>query len=841
MLGISQQNRDRLAFLLRDPFVRIAAGILALFAFLYMFPILPAAGRAWMQPSGGTILLLTVAMVAFQSQRKKTAAASVRIFWNLLTVSVGFWVLVRCLHAFAPGIARTIVPDILIAFFYFFFLAAADRKPHKEEGESHAGWSGELAKYGRSLITVGLLVYFALLPSLLPHGEGWTWLPSLAFIVAMDLVLVLRFGHLWKTCSSGQWKTVYGLLVVTVSIWIGTDFSELLSQMGILHWERGGWSDLAWIFPHLTFIMAARVPQDDLSPEEIAEDTLPELEPVESLIRSRSFLVAYAVALPVMHFGLYSLDILDPVLRDSREVVVLLIVLVLGTLALADRVYLERRSRSVFQGWKLAEGALRSSERRYRALVENGQGLICTHDLEENFLSVNPAAAHLLGYGPEEMVGKNFREFLAPWSLERIEEYLGHLKRDKTDSGLLRVLAKDGTERVWIYQSTLFHEPGQAPVVLGHAQDITERIRVEEALRRSEAKFRTLVEDAPNAIVITSLTGQFVQVNRAAEKMFGYASDELLEQGIELLIPERFHQVHRQHLAQYAAAPQPRPMGAGLDLFARRKDGSEFPVEIGLGIFETEEGMLVGATVLDITDRKEVEKLKDELISMVSHELRTPLTSIRGSLGLLAAGLLGKVSGKAKHMLEVATNNTDRLVRLINDILDIQRMEAGRVAMVPTACNAAELMDSVRESMQPVAEEAGVTLQVDLVSAPLWADHDRIIQVLTNLISNGIKFSSEGGTVRLLAESREQEFLFQVKDEGRGIPSHQQEAVFDRFQQVDVSDARVKGGAGLGLAISRKIVEEHGGRIWVESAPGQGSTFSFTLPLKVESPVSESV
>jgi PAS domain S-box-containing protein len=473
--------------------------------------------------------------------------------------------------------------------------------------------------------------------------------------------------------------------------------------------------------------------------------------------------------------------------------------------------------------------------------VESGQGLICTHDLEENLLSVNPAAAHLLGYEPAEMVGRNFRKFLAPWSLERVEEYLGYLERDETDSGLLRVLAKDGTERVWVYKSTLFNEPGADPVVLGHAQDITERIRAEEALRRSEAKFRTLVEDAPNAIVITSLTGQIVQINRAVEKMFGHTSGELLGQGIELLIPERFHESHRQLLEKFAVNPVPRPMSTALELYARRKDGNEFPVEIGLGIFETEEGILVGATVLDITERKELESLKDELISIVSHELRTPLTSIRGSLGLLAAGLLGKISGKARHMLEVATNNTDRLVRLINDILDIQRMDAGRMEMVSTVCNAAELMDSVCESLQPVAEEAGVTLRVDSVSVPLWADSDRIIQVLTNLISNAVKFSPEGGTVRLQAENQEGEILFQVSDEGRGIPSHKQGAIFDRFQQVDVSDARVKVGAGLGLAISRKIVEEHGGRIWVESASGQGSTFFFTLPLKVESPISKSL
>ena len=840
-MGISEQNRDRLDFFLQDPLVRFFLLVFLIISIVYIFPILSPDQMEALSYYYADLAFLSLLLFGLQYRLGRLERKEERIFWHLLTIAFVFWWSTEVLGIIAPALEETNLPDILIAVHYFFLLIAIDNKPHLRWGRSEVASGIRIAGSGGTLFVMGLLVYFVLISSPWSQEEPLLLQPSLAFIVVLDLFLIIRFIHLFHICRSGRWRVLYGWMVLAIALGTVMDFLSLLIESGKLHWVNGSLLGVLWMLPFVPWVAAIQLRHYDFPPEETKHHEGYRYEPVEKFIRSRNYRVIYAIVLPVIHFGLYAFNILDSELRDAREVVVLVSVLALGALALVDRMHLEGRSHAVFRDWRQAEEALRLSERRYRSLVDSSQGLICTHDMEERFLSVNPAAAHLLGYEPEEMVGRNFREFLAPWSLERIEEYLEYLKRDETDSGLLRVLAKDGTERVWVYKSTLLSEPGQAPVVLGHAQDITERIRAEEALRRSEAKFRTLVEDAPNAIVITSLTGQIVQVNRTAEKMFGYASDELLGQGIELLIPEQFHKVHRQHLAQYAAAPQSRPMGADLKLYARRKDGNEFPVEIGLGIFETEEGPLVGATVLDITERKEVENLKDELISIVSHELRTPLTSIRGSLGLLAAGLLGKISGKAKHMLEVATNNTDRLVRLLNDILDIQRMEAGRIQMVPTVCDARELMESVGESMQPMAEEAGVTLQVDSASAPLWADHDRIIQVLTNLISNAIKFSSAGGTVRLLAQSRGDEILFQVCDEGRGIPSHKQEVIFDRFQQVDVSDARVKGGAGLGLAISRKIVEEHGGRIWVESAPGQGSTFSFTLPLKVKSPVAESV
>ncbi|MBD2155633.1 CHASE2 domain-containing protein [Leptolyngbya sp. FACHB-16] len=260
----------------------------------------------------------------------------------------------------------------------------------------------------------------------------------------------------------------------------------------------------------------------------------------------------------------------------------------------------------------------------------------------------------------------------------------------------------------------------------------------------------------------------------------------------------------------------------------------------------------------DITERQQIEQMKSDFVAMASHELRTPLTSMRGSLGLLMTGKLGTFSDKGQRMLEIATGNIDRLLRLVNDILDLERIESGEITLSPQVCNLADVMTQAVEIMQAMADKADVELVLTPIVMQTWADPDCLLQVLTNLISNAIKFSPAGGKVWLRAKqlsamtdsdedlnnvSKDQDFvissllkhstgsiLLWVEDQGRGIPADKLERVFDRFQQVDVSDARQKGGSGLGLAICRSIVQKHGGTIWVESTVGKGSSFYLLIP-----------
>jgi signal transduction histidine kinase len=247
------------------------------------------------------------------------------------------------------------------------------------------------------------------------------------------------------------------------------------------------------------------------------------------------------------------------------------------------------------------------------------------------------------------------------------------------------------------------------------------------------------------------------------------------------------------------------------------------------------------ALASDISDRKAIERMKDEFISVVSHELRTPLTSIHSSLKILATGKLGSLSSGGERMLKIADEQTERLVHLVNNVLDLQRIQSGKITMNKQACQAQELMFEAVQAMKSLAQEQDIQLSVRPSKFIVWADRDYILQTLTNLVSNAIKFSPLNSTVVLSAannfpqkhNSRQRSssyITFAVKDRGQGIPQDELETIFERFQQVDSSDSRKKGGTGLGLAICRQIVEGHGGRIWAESCLERGSTFYFTLP-----------
>jgi signal transduction histidine kinase len=238
----------------------------------------------------------------------------------------------------------------------------------------------------------------------------------------------------------------------------------------------------------------------------------------------------------------------------------------------------------------------------------------------------------------------------------------------------------------------------------------------------------------------------------------------------------------------------------------------------------------------ELTQRSALDSLKDEFVSTVSHELRTPLTSIRGALGLLSAGVLGNVEPKAQNLLRIALTNTDRLIRLINDILDLERMESGRSILEVRRCSLPDLIHQATETMTAMAEAANIRITISpaasavLPSVFFDGDSDRILQVLTNLLSNAIKFSPAASTVTIDVETPPEALIFRIADQGRGIPEDQLEAIFERFKQVEYSDSRHRGGTGLGLAICRSIVQQHGGTIWAQRNPVKGVSMCVRLP-----------
>lgn len=364
-----------------------------------------------------------------------------------------------------------------------------------------------------------------------------------------------------------------------------------------------------------------------------------------------------------------------------------------------------------------------------------------------------------------------------------------------------------------------------------HAE-LDEHRLTQSALRASQERLSGIVEIADDAIISIDRNYTMTLFNSGAEKIFGYSASEAIGQPLDLLIPDRFAQVHRRHVSEFGHAAQAtQRMDSRREIWGRRKNGEEFPAEASIAKLNAEGEIIYTVYLRDITERKQIERMKDEFVSMVSHELRTPLTSIHGSLGMLASGLLKADSDQGKRLLHIAVESTDRLVRLINDILDIERIESGRVKMEKATCDLADLIDEAIELMLPLAEKAGITLSISNVSIPVPCDRDRIIQTLTNLLSNAIKFSPRDRTVWVNVEVQTDHVLIAVKDQGRGIPADKISSIFERFQQVDSSDSRNHDGTGLGLAICQSIVQQHNGEIWVESDVGVGSTFYFTLPL----------
>ncbi|MBG1270188.1 ATP-binding protein, partial [Nostoc sp. WHI] len=361
---------------------------------------------------------------------------------------------------------------------------------------------------------------------------------------------------------------------------------------------------------------------------------------------------------------------------------------------------------------------------------------------------------------------------------------------------------------------------------------LDERQQTQEEVQLSQARFARILDIADDAIISINGFQIITLFNQGAEKIFGYSAQEVIGQDLDLLLPQRFCDVHSQHIVDFGQSSNlASRMGKRREIYGRRKDGTEFSAELSISKIDMDEEIFYTVILRDVTERKQIERMKDEFISVVSHELRTPLTSIHGSLGMLASSLLPTDSEQGKRLLQIATDSTERLVRLINDILDIERIESGKTKMEPEICNIVDLITQAVNVMQPLANKARVTLSICSQSGEILADSDRIVQTLTNLLSNAIKFSSAESTVCLGAQQQGDEIVLTVKDNGRGIPTDKLESIFERFQQVDSSDSRNHDGTGLGLAICKSIIQQHGGRIWAESVLGRGSTFYVTLPL----------
>ena len=360
-------------------------------------------------------------------------------------------------------------------------------------------------------------------------------------------------------------------------------------------------------------------------------------------------------------------------------------------------------------------------------------------------------------------------------------------------------------------------------------REIEDRKTIGRQLRRSREQLRLVTDALPILIAYIDRDCHYRLVNKAYEVWFGTACEEIVGCHLRDIFGEQNALKYQPHIERVLFGQRTNQETEIFD-----SNGREHWVNITYIPHISGNGKVKGffSTIEDISERKKTERMKDEFIATVSHELRTPLTSIHGSIKLLATGLLGSFSDNGKQMLEVADKNCDRLVRLVNDILDLQRMDSATMWLNKKPCDVRELIDNAVVEMQGIALQKEIEIVTQAESISLVADADTILQTITNLLGNAIKFSQAGSTVWLTACKREEDVLFQVKDEGEGIPADKLKSIFERFNQVDATNSRKKGGTGLGLSICQKIVEMHGGKIWVESSFGMGSSFFFSLPLR---------
>jgi len=492
---------------------------------------------------------------------------------------------------------------------------------------------------------------------------------------------------------------------------------------------------------------------------------------------------------------------------------------------------------------RAAESTLRESEARYRQLVEGSLGMVFTHDMKGRLLSMNTHGAETAGRTVDQMVGSLLAKFVPSDRRVAIDDYLKTIADSGEAQGMLYLEHTDGETRVIAYRNKLIESLGRSPYVLGFGVDITEQVRAEGRLRTLTRQSDSILESVGDGIYCIDLDGQVTVVNAAAAQMLGYRQEELLGRVMHNLI-------HHTKADGTPYSIDESPIRKSLFNFGTarvtdevfwRKDGTSFPVEyvarplIDTNTSESGEACALGVVVAftDTTERRALDRMKDEFISTVSHELRTPLTSLRGALGLLAGGALETRPEKSRQMLDIAINNTDRLVRLVNDILDLERISSGKSELHSTMTSAEDLLRKAVSMQQARTPRPNARIFYAANGVTVWADPDRILQTLSNLLSNAIKFSSPGGEIHLTARNLDdQEALFEVSDKGQGIAEDKLEHIFERFQQGDASDTRTLGGTGLGLAICRSIVNQHGGRIWATSEPGKGTTFHFTLPTK---------
>lgn len=468
------------------------------------------------------------------------------------------------------------------------------------------------------------------------------------------------------------------------------------------------------------------------------------------------------------------------------------------------------------------EHSLVESRTTEQTLLRNVVDVICIIDINLNFISVNPSVERAWGYKPEELVGKNLSAFTS--------EAEGEL--------LLRLVAQSekSIEQI-IFETTLRTRDGSTLDLLWSAHwsasegglfcvahDITQRKSVERKLQESERNLRAVLEKLPVGVLTYSDGGGIDFANDRAR--------DILKEPTILDNSNNVHKYISEDVLSDALRPSVLPVGgaAAKELDMRRQDGTIFKAEVSLALLQVATVQKTVLLFVDVTEREELERLRNDVVAMVSHDLRTPLTSINLILLMADEGDLGELSETGKQLFGRCRQEIERLMQMVNDLLDAERSRSGKLIKRPVLSDVRKLVDDSCAAVLHFANAHQIELRCDITELQVVADANLIVQVMVNLLSNAIKFSTPGQSVEISAKRSAHRIRLEFSDRGRGVPAEKRALIFERFQQVESTDRTKTGGAGLGLAICKLIVEEHGGEIGIDERPGGGSIFWFTLP-----------
>lgn len=470
----------------------------------------------------------------------------------------------------------------------------------------------------------------------------------------------------------------------------------------------------------------------------------------------------------------------------------------------------------------------------YNAIIEGSQDAVLTVDLDQKIVSWNPAATRLYGYAQEQAIGQPF-DMLVPQEMHvGLSNLLDRIKAGISSESMetVRLTADQRRLEMSISQSPVRDLGGQVVGFSEIAREIGEK-------KKAEALFRLAVESNPAVLLMTDRSGQILLANASASEVFGYTQEELLSMGVEALLPSGLSHEHTRLRQDYIRRPGRRQMGAGRDLFARRKDGSEFPVEVALNPLKTADGALVLCVLVDITARKELELERKRFVEelsrsnaelqqfayVASHDLQEPLRMVSSFCGLIKDRYGDQLDKDGEEFIDFAIDGAQRMQRQISDLLEYSRLNSRPPEMMLVSSQKA--VDVALGNLSQAIADSGAKIQVQNMPQ-VYGNEAQLVRLFQNLLSNAIKFCGEKTPeIIVSSEERGSDIVFSITDNGIGIERSFHGAVFGIFKRLHSADEYA--GTGMGLAICKRIVEQHGGQLWVDSEPGQGSTFSFSL------------